>query len=152
VGAYHDSVVDGKKWLAQEVATIANDPNCPNNKIFLVGYSQGAQVTGDVYQAISQDKRDAGVVKHIRGVALFGDPYFNHADHRVDRGNHEPGLDGVLGTRPQFSGPVMSYCHKYDPICQGPLDYVTLALHRFKEHENYPPDAAAAAGSFVGPG
>ncbi|HSR94204.1 MAG TPA: cutinase family protein [Solirubrobacterales bacterium] len=151
VGAYHDSVIDGKKWLTKEIRALATDPNCAGKtKVFLVGYSQGAQVTGDVYQGLAADKQDSHLLKGVAGVALFGDPYFNHADHRVDRGNHEPGLDGVLGTRPTFTGPVLSYCHKYDPICQGPLSYVTLALHRFNEHENYPPDAAEAAATLDG--
>jgi Cutinase len=109
----------------------------------LVGYSQGAQVTGDVVQKLSAD-----LLSHVLGVALFGDPYFNTRDYRVDRGNHQH-LDGLLGTRPIFTGvSVLSYCHKYDPICQGPLDYITLAEHQFKPHENYPPDAVAAASHF----
>lgn len=138
VGAYHDSVVEGKKWLAHKIAKVVG--SCAQTEIFLVGYSQGAQVTGDVIQ-----KLHGGLLSHIRGVALFGDPYFNADDHRVDRGGYQH-LYGLLGIRPLFTfRRVVSYCHKYDPICQGPLDYLTLAEHRFGPHEDYPPDATAAA-------
>jgi hypothetical protein len=145
VGAYHGSVVDGKKWLSREIATVAASSCGSKTKLLLVGYSQGAQVTGDVVQELAANGRTVPLLSHVLGVALFGDPYFNARDARVDRGTHEH-LDGLLGSRPRFvSGRVLSYCHKYDPICQGPLDYVTLAEHQFKPHDNYPPDAVSAA-------
>ncbi len=147
VGAYNDSVVAGKKWLADEIANVA--VRCgETTKILLVGYSQGAQVTGDVVQALRTSPRTLPLLAHILGVALFGDPYFNASDSRVDRGGYQH-LDGLLGRRPHFVGVrVLSYCHKYDPICQGPLDYVTLAEHRFGPHKNYPPDAVEAGRYF----
>jgi hypothetical protein len=128
---YHRSVVAGKSSLSRKIKDLSK--RCPDTATYLVGYSQGAQVAGDVYQA--------GGWRYVKGVALFGDPYFNNRDKPADRGNFEPGLSGALGTRPLFGGLeegyVLSYCHKHDPVCQGPLEYYTLARYGFKPHENY---------------
>ena len=43
---------------------------CPESRIFLVGYSQGAQI---VHNALSEtSSTDA---EHIGGIVVFGDPY-----------------------------------------------------------------------------
>lgn len=128
---YHQSVKFGKRWLKSEVFSLAN--MCPNTRIYLTGYSRGAQVTGDVFQK--------GVSRQVAGVALFGDPYFNSSDKLADRGNYLKGLNGTLGARPPFvqldGVKVVSYCHKHDPVCQGPLSYPELILYRFSRHNNY---------------
>jgi predicted esterase len=141
LGAYHDSVVAGKKLLAAKIAEEARA--CPLTQMLLVGYSQGAQVTADVYQNGSQ----RGVI----GVALFGDPYFNSADSAVDQGSFQPGRNGALGTRSLYRASmfVRSYCHKNDPVCQGPRDASDAPLLRPSQHENYPPDARTAADYFA---
>jgi hypothetical protein len=115
---YHKSVVAGKQWLSNQLGSILTNPNCARSKLLLTGYSQGAQVTGDVYQNTSSP--------NILGVVLFGDPKFNSADP-ADRGGGISGLDGALGTRPLYSsapgkqsvGHVLSYCHDHDAVCQG---------------------------------
>jgi hypothetical protein len=152
VGAYHDSVVQGKQWLSAEVRSEATI--CPSTKLLLTGYSQGAQVTGDVYQ------RSIGPAlrKHIIAVALFGDPYFNPTDRNADRGNYRrsglfPDRSGVLGRRKKFGGDsrVVSYCHNHDPICQisnGAVSLAELAKYKLTKHANYPPDAKSAARGF----
>lgn len=128
---YHQSVKLGKRWLKSKISALANV--CSSTRIYLTGYSQGAQVTGDVFQE--------GVPRQVAGVALFGDPYFNSADKLADRGNYLRGLNGTLGARPPFVQPggvkVVSYCHKHDPVCQGPLSYAELILYRFSRHNNY---------------
>jgi hypothetical protein len=140
LGAYHGSVVDGTNWLRQfiprEIAA------CPHIHLTLVGYSQGAQVTGDVYQ------RDVTGAQrgHINAVLLFGDPYFNAKDTGADRGNYDRHRSGTLGTRHTFRGDrrVISYCHYHDPVCQSP-SAAQFVSWGFKAHENYPPDARRAA-------
>jgi len=118
VGAYHDSVVDGSKLLAAKLyATIGNCGS--STKIILAGYSQGAQVTADVFQRdLSADERSKVVA-----MVLFGDPYFNGGDRAVDRGSFSGRRDGLLGKRPWFARGgktlIRSYCHSHDPICQG---------------------------------
>jgi hypothetical protein len=142
--AYHASVVTGKNWLSRTISTTAT--TCPQTKMFLTGYSQGAQVTADVYQN--------GSTPHVLGIALFGDPYFNSDDAIADRGSFRLGRHGGLGTRPLFSsasrGHVLSYCHDRDPVCQeplGPLDYRFL----FRFHDNYDKlgEPALAAAQFT---
>lgn len=128
---YHQSVGQGKAWLRSELSTLAS--TCPETKVVLTGYSQGAQVAADVAQEAPN--------RQIVGVVLFGDPYFNHGDARADRGDFARGLDGTLGTRPIFTGSlggrVLTYCHRHDPVCQGPLSYYELARYRFTRHNNY---------------
>jgi Cutinase len=127
---YHTSVVTGKTWLSGKIA--AFERICPQTPMILTGYSQGAQVTADVYDGLRPGTR-------VLGAVLFGDPYFNSRDRIADRGDFKRGLDGVLGTRPIFElkGSVLSYCHQHDPVCQGPLSYVELARYRFSRHDNY---------------
>ena len=131
-GAYHSSVVEGKRWLAQFLGLLAqqSSPCAKQRRILLVGYSQGAQVTGDVVEQHGVQLA-AGVFPQLLGVVLFGDPYFNSADP-VDRGGFEHGRNGWLGQRALFSPSVrermLSYCHAHDPVCQGPLhngEYLT---------------------------
>lgn len=140
LGAYHASVVDGEKWLRDNIASEA--AACPHTRILLTGYSQGAQVTGDVYQRhVSAANRT-----HIAGVVLFGDPYFNPRDAAADRGGYQHNGYGVLGKRSSFHGAsgVLSYCHDHDPVCHRP-SVRELLRYGLKQHENYPADARAAA-------
>lgn len=144
LGAYHASVVDGEKWLRTEVQ---NEVSTCGDKtqIVLIGYSQGAQVTGDVYQrdVSSAEKGD------ILAVVLFGDPYFNPTDKTADRGSTYWPHSGVLGERPSFGNDsrVLSYCHYHDIICQH-SNVVEVVKYRLSQHDNYPPDAVAAAKHF----
>jgi virginiamycin B lyase len=143
LGAYHASVVDGEKWLRDNVASEV--AACPHSRVYLTGYSQGAQVTGDVYQrSLSAAER-----KHLIGVLLFGDPYFNPKDTTVDRGGYQHSGHGVLGRRHSFHGAhgVVSYCHDHDPVCHRP-SVPELLRYGLKQHENYPADAGAAAKRF----
>ena len=148
-GPYHSSVVQGKNWLSGEISTISR--TCPDTKMLLTGYSQGAQVTADVYQNGSQ--------RNVLGVALFGDPYFNSRDS-VDGGSYERGLDGGLGTRRLFTPSerphVLSYCHQHDPVCQSPYSFAEFGIYRFSRHNNYdkldePEQAARYFTALVGP-
>jgi hypothetical protein len=143
VGAYHDSVVTGKNWLSAEISrVILADPKV---KIILLGYSQGAQVAGDVYQNTSR--------ANLIGAVLFGDPYFNGSDSEHDRVmGGLTGRNGILTQppsqpRPHFIGHVLSFCHPHDLICQGP----TQAVHLLHDHENYAelgePEVAAQRAS-----
>jgi hypothetical protein len=141
LGAYTGSVNDGKMALRQ---TISDEERlCPNVKLVLVGYSQGAQVVSDLYT------RDLTAQQRMRiiGVVAFGDPYFNPADSAADHGSYDPTRHGILGTRTPYptnpNARVFSICHNQDPICQGP------GRVAFSQHTNYQTDpwttVAAAA-------
>jgi len=129
---YYNSVKDGKRWLKSKIGALAN--LCPDAEVYLTGYSQGAQIVGDVYQQ--------GYWPTVKGVVLFGDPYFNSHDPADRFGFNskkkvKTGLGGALGTRPLFSGleagRVLTFCHQHDPVCQ---HYTGLVPHLFTEHKN----------------
>jgi hypothetical protein len=124
--AYHDSVRGGVQWLSDELPLLTR--TCRQAKIVLLGYSQGAQVTGDVVQR-------NGPFDNLIAVVLFGDPYFNSRDARVDSGDFRVGTKGGLGSRPKFAGHlfVRSYCHGNDPVCQNTANPAAW----FTWHNNY---------------
>ncbi len=135
---YHQSVVKIKNWLREWLQALPGD--CPNAKVILVGYSQGAQAVGDVYQERAW--------KQVVGVVLFGDPYYNHADSSDRFGlNFQPKqriktkLDGALvGRKPRDafnSSLVQSYCHQEDFVCQAPLSKYELVRYGKSQHNNY---------------
>ena len=146
VGAYHDSVVVGKKWLRQRLVQVVGQCGS-RTTIVLSGYSQGAQVVGDVLQGQSSAPLPDNVRKQIAGAALFGDPYFNGDDLLAGQFQDYRLLNnGLIGTRRPYSGWlrgfVFSFCHSHDPVCQhGQLN--------FKEHTNYESEARQA-GDFFG--
>jgi hypothetical protein len=130
---YHRSADAGEKWLRDELAKETKTCAASHTRFFLTGISQGAQIAGDIYQR--------GSYPAVVGVALFGEPYFNNRDAYIDRGDYERGLSGTLGTRPIFDkgrrSHVLSFCHKHDPVCQGPLSFIELARYSFSRHANY---------------
>jgi hypothetical protein len=116
LGAYHDSVVEGKKRLLSKIRSSVEKCGLWT-RLFLVGYSQGAQVTADVYQReLTKPER-----ARVRGMALFGDPYFNGASP-ANVGEFSASRNGVLGRRWAFADSnvlrIRSYCHAHDPVCQ----------------------------------
>lgn len=143
-GAYFNSVKSGKTWLASEIGKKRTD--CPDTRLVLTGYSQGAQVTGDVLQ-------HNGPFGNVAATVLFGDPYFNGRDP-VDRGNprFRTGVNGGLGKRPKFTERhVRSYCHSNDPVCQNTANPLDL----FTWHDNYdklgePDEAAQTIANWLG--
>jgi len=133
--AYFKSAVQMKVWLRGQLQK--PDTSCPNTKVILVGYSQGAQAAADVYQERTWPQ--------VAGVVLFGDPYYNHTDSSDRFGLNFPAkrriaakLDGALGTRPAFnSRSVLSFCHQEDPVCQAPLGHYEILTYWLREHKNY---------------
>jgi len=141
---YEPSVVKGdeaiKKELTEEVAA------CPNQKIVLLGYSQGAQIVGDVLGGGGGNKSvdgagdgpatapaAASVTSHVVGVIQYGDP------RRIPNQSFDVGSDkGAEGIFPRlktqlltsFASEIQSYCDTGDPFCakglnlEAHLDYV----------------------------
>ncbi|MBS1891597.1 MAG: cutinase family protein [Actinobacteria bacterium] len=143
LGAYHDSEEEGRKEVRSFVETEIAGACGSRSKIILLGYSQGAQGTGDAYSALNLAQRD-----HIAAVVLWGDPLYNHTDDPADRDASLPS-DGSLGTRKPFPNDakrgqgsrVFSYCNEHDPICQEdmlwPQNRALLLHYRTKEHSLY---------------
>lgn len=140
VGAYGVSYPANKDFLA--AADGANDTsnhiqqmanNCPNTKLVLGGYSQGAAVIDIVtaaplpglgfHQPLSAD-----AAAHVAAVALFGNP-----SARAGR------LMSAL--TPNFDGKTIDLCNTGDPICSNG--------NQWKAHLSYVPGLTNQAASFV---
>jgi len=74
---YGESVMEGEKELFYRLVNI--HASCPNSRIVLAGYSQGAQVMG---QALGPIDTQPEIRDQIEFVALFGDPKLNLPEGR----------------------------------------------------------------------
>ncbi|SPO07250.1 related to acetylxylan esterase precursor [Cephalotrichum gorgonifer] len=146
---YFDSVRNGTDAVRQSLIDYSGA--CPDGKISLFGYSQGAQVTANALSGTTiawspypeslknLDSLDARITKNIVAVALFGDPTLSpNAKYRkgtadVNRQGifhrQDPsGLD-ALGDR------LVSYCDTGDVFCDAGSDpNIPAHLHYL---ENY---------------
>ena len=150
VGDYWKSVDEGEKRLTAFLKAQIASPcgSSKATKTVLLGYSQGAQVTGNVYERLYPHLSRAQQAQ-IGAVVLWGDPRYNPLDSG-DRENRT--LVGLLGPRLKFpdAQKVFSYCNTHDPICQEPLSPDVIAYYRGKEHSLYwTTDEAKNNGSAV---
>ena len=141
---YEPSVTAGDKaikaQLEEEVA------KCPGQKIVLLGYSQGAQIVGDVLGGGGGNKSfdgagdgpatppaSASATSQVVGVIQYGDP------RRIPGQSFDVGTDkNAEGIFPRlssqlltsFAPDIQSYCDTGDPFCakglnlEAHLDYV----------------------------
>jgi len=141
---YEPSVVKGDEAIKKELTEQVE--KCPNQKIVLLGYSQGAQIVGDVlgggggnksYDGAGDGKATppaaASVTSHVVGVIQYGDPR-RIPNQSFDVGS-DPGAQGIfprLSTQllTSFASEIQSYCDTGDPFCakgnnlSAHLDYV----------------------------
>jgi hypothetical protein len=138
---YQKSVQTGVSALLKELnrdatlnrACLRRSPETGGTRYVLAGYSQGAQVVGDV---LASKRLDPFMRQRIVSVVMFGDPKWNVNDGAIEHlgsfsdetqttvfGN---ALSGVLGPRDAGSlrgAPneynVLSYCAIRDIACQG---------------------------------
>src|SRR5882757_2187262 len=140
IGAYGVNYPANKDFLAATAG--ANDAsdhiqqmanNCPNTKLVLGGYSQGAAVIDIVTAApISglgfHAPLPENAADHVAAVALFGNP-----------SGRAGGLMGALS--PDFEGKTIDLCNQGDPVCSGGTQW--------KAHLGYVPQMTNQAASFV---
>lgn len=140
VGAYAVNYPANKDFLA--ATNGANDAsthlqqmavNCPNTKLVLGGYSQGAAVVDIVTAApISalgyRQPLPPQAADHVAAVALFGNP---------------SGRAGQLmsALSPNFEGKTIDLCNPGDPICSGGTQW--------SSHLSYVPGLTNRAANFV---
>jgi hypothetical protein len=103
---------------------------CPDTRLVLAGYSQGADVVGK-YLASGLPSL---VTSHLAGVAMLGDPRFNPASKSIDAGSFNPKYGPIFGKFPLFPAEhhaegrrkllpaalraaTISVCDKGDLIC-----------------------------------
>lgn len=99
---------------------------CPNTKIVMAGYSQGAQVVHNAMEKVAAMSNttapnNVDVASRVSSVVLFGDPRNGTAVAGVDQGR------------------VLSLCNAQDNICAKGGDRITL------DHLTYNRDAPQAA-------
>ena len=134
---YGKSVAQGQAWLKERLAHLPTEH--PGSLIFVVGYSQGADVAAEIL--------GDGSWENVGGLLMFGDPHFTPGDS-FNQGDYEDGYWGALGVRgdeiTDDDTYVLSYCHAHDPVCQG---IQWIPHYSFSTHTNYdqlgePEDAA----------
>jgi cutinase len=140
VGAYAVNYPANKDFLA--ATNGANDAsthlqqmavNCPNTKLVLGGYSQGAAVVDIVTAAPMsalgyRQPLPPQAADHVAAVALFGNP---------------SGRAGQLmsALSPNFEGKTIDLCNPGDPICSGGTQW--------SSHLSYVPGLTNRAANFV---
>jgi cutinase-like protein len=102
--------------------------NCPNTKIVLGGYSQGAGVMDMTSQQLSPP-----VANRVAAVALFGNPQSSYAKRLSD--NQIPPIN------PSYSSKTIDICLPDDEICAEGGNILA--------HLGYVPDATNQAAGFV---
>ena len=100
---YHNSATSGANDASAHIqGTVAN---CPNTKIVLGGYSQGATVIDLASSAVPP-----GVANHVAAVALFGEPTSEYSA-MLWGGQPLPTINALYVPK------TLSLCTPDDPIC-----------------------------------
>ena len=127
-----DTGIDGVRDAGAHVVSMAHD--CPNTKMVLGGYSQGAAVMGFVTSPSVPDgidpntvpkPLDPAVASHVSSVVLFGMP-----NVRAMNFLNEPPV--VIG--PTFADKTIKVCATEDPVCSDGMN--------FAAHNTYADDGA----------
>jgi len=125
------AAADGANDASAHIQYMVN--NCPNTRLVLGGYSQGAAVI-DVISAVPipavgfNNPLPPNVPDHVAAIAVFGNP------------SAKLGLP--LTASPVWGGRAIDLCNPGDPICQ--TDGENLAAHR-----SYPGGPTNQAADFV---
>jgi hypothetical protein len=127
-----DTGLDGIRDAGAHVVSMAHD--CPNTKMVLGGYSQGAAIMGFVTSAAVPDgidpatvpkPMDPDVANHVSSVVLFGTP-----NVRAMNFLGEPPV--AIG--PLYQAKTIKVCAPEDPVCSDGMN--------FAAHDTYASDAA----------
>jgi len=128
-GDYRQSVDDG---VTETIGYVKDEiARCPNQKIVMGGYSQGAQVLGDSLFHFTEPE-----LAQIEGVALFGDPKFvassdnpwNPFDKKevypwkrgTAKDNERGSADARIPYVPEsMNNKTLSWCFDDDFVCSG---------------------------------
>ncbi|NDU71787.1 cutinase family protein [Actinomadura sp. DSM 109109] len=117
---YNDSKQTGIDAARKAMTEIARD--CPGTKFVGIGYSQGADVTGDVAAQIGANQGPIPAASYVAG-GNAADPG-RGTKGEVNLGDPLPGTRGIAGPRPQgfgaVSGRVANVCLKGDLYCALP--------------------------------
>lgn len=113
--------IDGVRDAGAHVVSMAGE--CPNTKMVLGGYSQGAAVMGFVTSPTVPDgvdpatvpkPLDPGVADHVAAVVLFGTP-----NVRAMNFLNQPPI--TIG--PAYQGKTVQLCVPEDPVCSDGMNF-----------------------------
>ena len=114
------TALDGINDASAHVLSVAS--TCPNTKLVLGGFSQGAAVMGFVTANVIPDGAPEGVpnpmpsdvADHVAAVALFGTP-----NNRFMRAINEP----QIAVGPLYAGKTIDLCVPDDFVCSSGTDF-----------------------------
>jgi hypothetical protein len=131
--SYQQGMSTGKSMLGKVIKEQIAE--CADQKIILLGYSQGADVVADVASTLTAEQ-----ASHIAAVGLLGDPQFN-PDSSTAAGDFNPGREGVFEAREEFpdtiAGKVINYCAMNDPICNYTIPDFAMLSRKTSAHYHY---------------
>jgi hypothetical protein len=148
---YASSVAQGDSAMAADIANAVSA--CPNEKLVLLGYSQGGQIVGDVLAGGGGGPKlgpetapiPAAQAAQVVAAIQFGDPRHQPNLEPTDLGT-DPGAQGIFPvqagqSRAAFTGILRSWCDTGDPFCAGG--------NNLSAHLDYPQKYDTAASQFV---
>lgn len=136
--------IEGIRDASDRIQSVA--ATCPNTKMVLGGFSQGAAVMGFVTADAVPDGVDgadvprpmpAQVADHVAAVVLFGTPNARAMDFL-----HQPAV--TIG--PLYAGKTLQLCEPEDPVCSEGLNF---AAHTAYAEDGIVDQAAAYAANRV---
>ena len=140
--AYWDSVTAGEKSLRSLLGSLHS--GCPSATFALLGYSQGAQVIGNVLD-VQGTQLSSSVASAVKAVVFYGDPTFVSGE-TYDRGTHIWNEGGIFARGStdlrNYASRIRSWCDAGDPVCQ-------IAGLDMSVHGGYFSRYNSAATSFV---
>ncbi|PLB53248.1 acetylxylan esterase precursor [Aspergillus steynii IBT 23096] len=128
---YNTSVQKGVKAVTNQVTSFVN--RCPNTKVVLVGYSQGAQIIddamcggGDPNMGITDTAApiSSSVGSHVKAMIWMGNPRHTPGASYNKGTSNSPGFDPRPSgqTCSEYANLIQSYCDQADPYCSNGND------------------------------
>lgn len=113
----------------------AQAAECPDQRFVLLGYSQGALVTGDAVvdpsgRAYTQSTPtlSADATSRIEAIGMYGSMRFTGGEP-FNAGDHDPGLSSTLPREPgalsAYADRTIDYCYLEDWVCQDTGSFIT---------------------------
>jgi cutinase len=128
---FASSIANGASDASDHVQSTA--ANCPNTKVVLGGFSQGASVVDAVTQTMPP-----AVADHVAAVVVFGTPRSAYA---ASLGGGAP----LPVMSPLYASKTIDQCVHDDPICSEPFNALAFFAHDSYRFNGMANDAAKFA-------